>query len=148
MRGALAAAALAGALLLASCHGRTPALGSTGGRLAACPSSPNCVSSQGADARHAIAPLVTGGGDCAGAMDRLAAVIAAEPRARVVTHEAGYVRAEFTSRLFRFVDDLEAVCDPATGRVDVRSASRLGESDLGVNRARVERLRAALAAAR
>jgi uncharacterized protein (DUF1499 family) len=64
-----------------------------------------------------------------------------------LTHQTdGYVRAEATTRWLRFVDDVELWLDPATGLVHVRSASRLGRKDFGVNRARVEALRAAFLA--
>ena len=68
----------------------------------------------------------------------------AQPRAAVTVREAHYLRAEFTSRVLRFVDDVEFWLGEA-GLIHVRSASRLGHSDFGVNRARVEHLRAALA---
>jgi uncharacterized protein (DUF1499 family) len=70
--------------------------------------------------------------------------VASLPRARIVESGEGHLRAEVTSRLFRFVDDLELLLVPGTARIEVRSASRVGYSDLGVNRARVEALRAAL----
>lgn len=61
-------------------------------------------------------------------------------RARVTHEEPGYLRAEFTSRFFGFVDDVELVVDGVHGRIDFRSASRLGHSDWGVNRRRMERI--------
>lgn len=121
--------------------GRRPEqLGVEGGKLVSCPSSPNCVSSQAApdDGEHAIAalPLVEIG--------RIREVIEAMERVRIVEATETYLYAEFASRLFGFVDDVEFYRDVAAGVVHVRSASRLGRSDLGVNRQRVEVIRAQL----
>ena len=123
-------------------HPAAPALGSAGGRLALCPNTPNCVSSQAAasDAHHRVEPLAWTG-TRKEAQLRLRAVVEAMPRARVVAEEDGYLRAEFTSGLWKFVDDLELVLDAESHSIDVRSASRQGSNDLGVNRARVEELR-------
>lgn len=112
------------------------------GRLAPCPDSPNCVCSQADDARHAIAPLPLTGSPAA-SRARLLEILASEPRVRVVEQQERYLRAEFTSRLLRFVDDVEFLIGEQ--QIDVRSASRLGHSDLGVNRERVEHLRRRLA---
>jgi uncharacterized protein (DUF1499 family) len=106
--------------------------------LQACPSSPNCVSSQAADSSQQIAALPLKG-DLAHSRQRLLALLASQPRARVVSDENNYIHAEFTSRLLRFVDDVEFLLGPQA--IEVRSASRVGHSDLGVNRARVEQLR-------
>ena len=121
------------------------ALGAHGGRLAVCPDRPNCVSSQMSDPKHAVMPFrITG--DATAAMSRLAAVIEKQEGARIVTRRHDYLHAEYQSKLMGFVDDLELLADPAAHVIHVRSASRLGYSDLGVNRARVEALRAAFAA--
>ena len=111
-------------------------------RLAPCPSSPNCVSSQATDDAHRVAPIVFRG-DPAAALRRLRTVIEAMPRARIVEMTDSRLKAEFQSWLFRFVDDVDAIVDPGTGTIQVRSASRVGYSDLGVNRKRVEAIRAA-----
>jgi len=115
--------------------------------LPSCPPSPNCVCSQSdpADAQHAIAPLRYTG-DPAAALARLQAVIEALPRTRIVTAGDHYLHAECTSRLLRFVDDLECLVDPEASVIHLRSASRVGHSDLGVNRQRVETIRARFAA--
>ena len=123
--------------------GSTPAtLGVRDDRLGACPDRPNCVSSQVSDEGHAVKPFsVTGDADAA--MSRLAALIETQEGARIVTRRADYLHAEYQSKLMGFVDDLELLADRAAHVIHVRSASRLGYSDLGVNRARVEALRAA-----
>jgi uncharacterized protein (DUF1499 family) len=122
---------------------RRPAnLGVTGGRLARCRRSPNCVCSQAdaSDAEHTIAPIPFQG-------DAMAAVrraVEAMPRSTIVKQETNYLYAEFRSRLLGFVDDVEFFFDGAV--IQVRSASRLGRRDFGVNRNRVEQLRALIAA--
>jgi uncharacterized protein (DUF1499 family) len=112
--------------------------------LAPCPSSPNCVSSAAADAAHRIEPLAFAGPPAA-AMERLRATIAALPRARVVRFDDGGLHAEFTSWLLRFVDDVDCIVDADASVIHIRSASRVGYSDFGVNRKRVEQIRAAFA---
>lgn len=92
-----------------------------------------------------VAPLAMRG-DGPATLGRIRTIVEAMPGAKLVKTEPGYLRAEFTTRLMRFVDDVEFWYDPAAGVVQVRSASRLGESDLGVNRQRIEAVRAALAA--
>ena len=120
-------------------------LGVRDGRLAPCPDKPNCVSSQAADDGHAIKPLAYTG-DTAVAMARLAKVVAAAEGARIITQRPDYLHVEYQSKLMGFVDDVELQADSAAHVIHVRSASRLGHGDLGVNRARVEALRAAFAA--
>ena len=122
---------------------RPDTLGVTEGRLASCPSSPNCVSSRAEDPRHRIAPLAIDGPPDR-AMERLEEALSSIPRIAVVTREGDYLRAEATSGLFRFVDDLEFLLDRDEGVIHVRSASRAGHGDLGVNRRRMERIRQAL----
>jgi uncharacterized protein (DUF1499 family) len=75
-------------------------------------------------------------------MARLRAVIDRLPGARVVEQRDDYLYARFQTRLLRFVDDAEFWYDPAAQAIQVRSASRLGRKDFGVNRARVEAIRA------
>lgn len=117
-------------------------LGVTDGRLAACPNSPNCVSTQATDAQHKIEPYSYDGSP-EEAIERLKAAIATLPRIEIVTEEANYIHAEATSLLFRFVDDVEFYVNPGEKRIDFRSASRVGYSDLGANRSRMESIRQA-----
>jgi len=122
---------------------RPDSLGIKGGKLAPCKRSPNCVSSQAdpADREHYIAPIAFKGT----ALEAMAAArkaVESMERATVVRHEGGYLYAEFRSKLMRFVDDVEFAADGRSGQIHVRSASRLGRSDFGVNRGRVETLRA------
>jgi uncharacterized protein (DUF1499 family) len=127
-------------LLLAGCAAAAPKLGVTDGKLAPCPTSPNCVSSQSPDEEHRIEalPIRTTPEE---AMERLSEIIRAMPRARVVTESPTYLRAELTSRIFRWVDDVEAYVDADAKLIHLRSSSRKGYSDLGVNRGRIETIR-------
>lgn len=129
---------LALVLSLSACSGSAPDnLGISEGRLAPCPSSPNCVSSQ-ASGEHFIEPLAVKGSP-AQAQTLLKQVLLSEPGTKLVEESSNYLRAEFTSSLLRFVDDVEFLIDDQA--IAVRSASRLGYSDLGVNRKRIEHLR-------
>ncbi len=112
------------------------------GRLAPCPNKPNCVSSQAAasDKQHYIEAL-TYNGEPEQERQRLERAIAGMKRSRLVTREANYWRAEFKSALLRFVDDVEFLFDDNEKYIDVRSASRVGYSDIGVNRKRIEEIR-------
>lgn len=129
-------------LLLNGCGGQMPDnLGVTNNRLAPCPTSPNCVSSlDGEDAEYAIAPL-TYSGVLADARQRLLDVIQSMKRVTIITANERYIHAEFRSALFRFVDDVEFYFDDEQKIIHVRSASRVGHSDLGVNRKRIEAIR-------
>jgi uncharacterized protein (DUF1499 family) len=114
-------------------------LGVLDGRLAPCKRSPNCVSSQAhpSDAEHYIAPLAFHG-----SMRELRKALEVMPRSTVIREEGNYLYAEFRTRFMRYVDDVELYYVPHENLVHVRSASRLGRRDFGVNRERVERLRA------
>ena len=129
------------AVMMVGCSGNRHAqVGMTGGRLAACPASPNCVSSQSADPRHAIDPLRYEG-TAEKARELLIEAVARMKRARIVLADERYLHAEFTSALLRFVDDVDFLLDDGAKTIHVRSASRVGYSDLGVNRRRVEEIR-------
>lgn len=118
-------------------------LGVQDDRLAPCPASPNCILSQETDPAHRIAPL-TYQGDRSRAYENLLKILSVVPRTRIVSQTDNYIRVEFTSRLMGFVDDGEFYFPTEDGIIQVRSASRLGESDLGVNRTRMEQIRLAL----
>ena len=108
--------------------------------IAPCPDKPNCVSSLATDAQHFIEPLRFHG-DPGTAWSGLKAILQQQPRARIVEEQGDYLHAEFRSLVFRFVDDVVFVMQPEQGVIHVRSASRTGYSDLGVNRRRIERIR-------
>jgi uncharacterized protein (DUF1499 family) len=109
-------------------------------RLARCPDRPNCVSSLAEDAVHRVEPLPLDGKP-EQALKRLGEIIEAMPGATLGEVADGHLEARFRSRLFRFTDDLEMVVDAQAGVIHIRSASRVGYSDLGVNRRRVEAIR-------
>lgn len=114
-------------------------------RISDCPSSPNCVSSRAQDPEHRVDPIAVDVAPDA-AWEILRQTLAAEPRLRIVEErkDQWYLHAEATSLVFRFVDDVEFQLDPEQRLLHVRSASRVGHWDLGINRRRVERLREAL----
>ena len=128
-------------VMIAGCSGeRSSLIGVTGDKLRPCPDSPNCVSSQSSDPRHAIAPIRYEG-TAEEARELLIKVVLGMKRSRIVISENSYLHAEFTSAFFRFVDDVEFVLDDRKKLIHVRSASRVGYSDFGVNRKRVEEIR-------
>jgi uncharacterized protein (DUF1499 family) len=133
-------------LALAACSGSLGKVSPPGQQLAPCPSSPNCVSTEtpGTDAGHAM-NAVPFPDTPAAAQARAKAALLAEPRTVVTLEAAGYLRAEATSLLFRFVDDVEIVVDTTAHVFRFRSASRLGEGDMGVNRKRMTRVSERLA---
>lgn len=106
-------------------------------QLAPCPKSPNCVSTLAEDDSKRMEPLPLSG-SAVESVEAIKSVVESMGRAKVIVSEGGYIHAEFRSALFRFVDDVEFLADEAAGVVHFRSASRLGWSDLGVNRRRME----------
>ena len=124
---------------LTACAGEPPQnIGVQSGRLTACPESPNCVSSFESDAEHGIQPLQA-------SLRQVEQVLLGLDEANIVESVDGYLYAEFTSRLMRYVDDVEFLEDSTAGVIHVRSASRLGYTDLGANRNRIESIRGLLA---
>lgn len=131
--------------------GSRPAdIGVSNGRLK--PPSPtrNSVSSQAAlhpdqsQREYAdIKPLPVKAGAAARSLQALTAVLQSMPGIRVVEQRADYLHAEAETPWLKFVDDLEFWLDPARGVIELRSASRLGREDFGVNRQRIETIRAA-----
>jgi uncharacterized protein (DUF1499 family) len=105
-----------------------------------CPDTPNCVSSLALDAGHRVEPFVITG-DPAVALAHLKTALLKEKRISVTKEQGGYLHAEARSLVFRFVDDIELFLDVDSRVIHVRSASRTGHGDFGVNRRRVERIR-------
>jgi uncharacterized protein (DUF1499 family) len=127
--------------MTASDAAQPPTLGMKSERFRPCPDRPNCVSSEAEGPSARVEPLRFTGTPVA-AWERLKAAVGAVG-GRVEEEGEHYLRATFTSRVFRFVDDLECRLVPDAGIIHVRSASRVGFWDLGVNRRRVEALRQA-----
>jgi uncharacterized protein (DUF1499 family) len=137
----LVAFVLASLIVLAIRSRRSPPLGLVDGRLRSCPPVSNCVCTETGD----FPPLpVTG--SVAGAWERAKQIVRAMGGV-VDREEAGYLHATFTTRVFRFVDDLELRLDEPARVIHIRSAARVGQRDLGVNRRRVEELRRRYASA-
>ena len=118
----------------------SPVSGVTDGKFAPCPSSPNCVSSQSNEAAHFVEPLRYADTQ-PDARERLLAIIHSLPRTQVLTDKNNYIHVTFRSLIFRFIDDVEFYFSEGEKLVHVRSASRVGYSDLGTNRKRVEEIR-------
>ncbi len=137
---------LIAAFVMSGCSGDRPQTdsGFKDSRLAPCPTSPNCVSSQASIETQRVEPLRYKG-VAVEAKSRLLAVLKDMERAQTESADTNYIHAEFRSALFGFVDDVEFYFDPP-GVIQVRSASRVGYSDFGVNRKRVEVIRTRFAA--
>lgn len=130
---------------LFSCSGQRPSnLGVSDNQLAPCPPSPNCVSSDAADEAHKVRPL-TFTLPAEDAWEIAKQTVSAMPRTKIISASDDYLHAECSSAVFGFVDDLELHLRPDENIIAIRSASRMGHSDFGVNRDRVEKLRSAFA---
>ncbi len=138
--GLILIAAIVLRLLIPRLSPESGTLGVVDGKFAPCPDSPNCVSSFDTEAQHAIEPI-TFSTSAEAAQADLLAVLSSLPRAAVERSEPGYVQATFRSPLMGYIDDGEFLIDEAAGVIHVRMAARLGQSDLGANRQRVEKIR-------
>lgn len=114
----------------------TPQLGLTEGQFIACPNTPNCVSSQSTAEKKKV-NAIKGGKE---AFTRLSNHITADSTATVVSQNDTYLHAAYQTKRFGFIDDVELYLNGEI--IDIRSASRVGKSDFGANRKRVESLRA------
>ncbi len=123
---------------ITACSGTRPnQLGVNSGKLQGCPNSPNCVSSFANDEKHKIEPY-SFNISTETILTRLKEILKKDGKAKIITEETNYIYAEFTSSVFQFVDDVEFLIDPKESKLYFRSASRVGYSDLGVNRDRIE----------
>ncbi len=120
---------------------KAPTLGLVDGRLRVCPPTPNCVCSDHPAEASAVAPLRFRG-DPSSAWQRLKQAVVATG-GEIDVEQDGYLHARYVTRWLRFVDDVEFRLDQAGGLIHVRSASRVGHSDFGANRRRLEAIRAA-----
>ncbi|UZE94830.1 DUF1499 domain-containing protein [Alkalimarinus alittae] len=138
---------LLSATLLTACTGTRPVdIGILDNQLTPCPDSPNCVSSyeDKKDETHYIDALVIKGDNPQQAWSSLQSLIKQNSNAEIIKQDDHYIYAEYTSSIMRFVDDTEFLLDKENNRVQLRSASRLGHKDFGVNRERLEAIRAEL----
>ncbi len=128
-------------LMVSNCAaGRPPSSTDQDPGLADCPNRPNCVSSLADAEKNRVAPLAFSGSP-AEAAARLVSVLEQMKGSKIVSQTDTIIHAEFTSTVFRFVDDVDFRIDAARQRIDLRSASRVGYVDFGVNRRRVEEIR-------
>ncbi len=133
-----------GLAMLSFNSGTPPALGVTEGRLVPCPESPNCVSTQTDSEAHRLAPVSwpASQGD---ALAKIKEVVGDNfARASLIDESSDYLRYEFRSLIFRFVDDVEFYFDQDARLIHFRSASRVGHSDLGANKSRMQKIVGAL----
>ena len=126
-----------------SCSGKKPIdTGIKDGKLSLCPATPNCVCSQcpKEDKLHYIQPFIYQQ-SLKKAYETLIKTIESDRSAKIKIKDSNYIYIEYTSKIFRFVDDVEFYFPPDEKMIHVRSASRIGRTDLGVNRKRIEKLR-------
>lgn len=117
-------------------------LGVKDGKLAPCPNKPNCVSTQSTDEKNKMESYSYSGTE-GEALAKLKEILSNRKRTKIVKEEENYIRAEETSKLLKFVDDIEFYLDGQSKTVHFRSASRTGYSDLGVNKKRMEEIKEA-----
>ncbi len=131
--------ALTALVMLGACAGsRPPHAGES--ELALCPDTPNCVSSRAKDDQHHMEPIrFEGTPDTA--MERLIRVVQSMKRTKIIRQDSLYLYVEYRTALWRFVDDVEFVIEPKLQTIHFRSASRIGKSDLGVNRKRMKEVK-------
>lgn len=130
--------------LLVGCSGTRPVdIGVINGQLTACPDSPNCVSSFESedDQTHYITPYAINSPDPLTTWKRLESIVKQNQSAEIITLDGHYLYAEFTSDIMGFVDDTEFMLNTESNSIHLRSASRLGYRDFGVNRERLEAIR-------
>jgi uncharacterized protein (DUF1499 family) len=134
---------LTGLLFLTGCSATVPKLGIENGQLAQCPASPNCVNSQAKDQKHFIEPIRISGTPSE-ARNHILKILKELNRSKIIAAEDNYIRAEFSSKVFGFVDDVEFYFPDTKSTktiIHVRSAARVGYWDFGVNRKRIEQIR-------
>ena len=132
--------------LLTGCSSTSPELGLLNNQLSSCPDKPNCVSSFATDKAHYIEPIQHTG-QALDIKNEILSILKNMPNSVTTQTQDNYVRAEFTSSVFRFVDDVEFYfpdTETSITTIHIRSASRVGYSDLGVNQERVEQIRSQL----
>ena len=130
-------------IILTGCSGKMPELGVNNGHLMECPQTPNCVNRQAKDSEHLIQPILFIG-TSKEAQTRLLKILNKWKHTKITVTQDNYIRAEFVSKVFRFVDDVEFYFPETEEKettIHIRSASRVGYSDFGVNRKRIEQIR-------
>lgn len=129
-------------ILLAGCTGVTPELGIKNSELRKCPATPNCVNSQATEKQHAIEPIIVRQ-TITEAKTHLVQILKSLKKCKITRVKNDYIRAEFSSSIFGFTDDVEFYFQDMNSNkiiIHVRSASRIGRSDFDVNRKRIEQI--------
>ena len=114
-------------------------IGIVNGKLHPCPKSPNCVSTQAIDEKQKMEPM-NYSGDLKDAKAKIIDIINSLKRSKIITNEENYIHIEFRTATFRFVDDVEFLFDDKEKVIHFRSRARMGYSDMGVNRKRMEEI--------
>lgn len=114
-------------------------IGIVDGKLHPCPKSPNCVSTQAIDEKQKIEPIKYSG-SLEDAKGKILSIINSLKRSKIITNEENYIHIEFRTATFRFVDDVEFLFDDKEKIIHFRSRARMGYSDMGVNRKRMEEI--------
>lgn len=127
-------------LITLNCSGTRPDSVNLESKLSSCPNTPNCVSTFSTDTTHQIKPLKYEN-DANSAMEKLVSIINSIERTEIINKSNTYLYVEFKSKFWKFIDDVEFLFDVDNKTINFRSASRLGKSDLGVNRKRMEDIR-------
>jgi len=114
-------------------------IGIVDGRFYPCPNTPNCVSTQAKGKEHKIEPIQYSG-TLNEAKEKIIQIINSLKRSKIITNKENYIHAEFRTATFRFVDDVEFLFEDNEKVIHFRSRARLGYSDMGVNRKRMEKI--------
>ena len=114
-------------------------IGIVDGKLHPCPKSPNCVSTQAIDEKHKIEPI-NYSGSLKDAKTKIMSIINSLKRFKIITNEENYIHIEFRTATFKFIDDVEFLFDDKEKVIHFRSRARMGYSDMGVNRKRMEEI--------
>ncbi len=115
-------------------------IGIVNGKLYPCPKSPNCVSTQAIDEKQRIEPI-NYSGSLEDAKAKIIGIVSSIKRHKIITNEENYIHIEFRTATFRFVDDVEFLFDDKEKVIHFRSRARMGYSDMGVNRKRMEKVK-------
>ncbi len=115
-------------------------IGIVDGKLHPCPKTPNCVSTLAFDEKHKIEPI-SYSGSLKDAKTKILSIINSLKRFKIITNEENYIHIEFRTATFKFIDDVEFLFDDKEKVIHFRSRARMGYSDMGVNRKRMEKIK-------
>ncbi|MBY9009462.1 MAG: DUF1499 domain-containing protein [Candidatus Lokiarchaeota archaeon] len=115
-------------------------IGIVDGNFYPCPNSPNCVSTQAKDDKHKIDPIQYSG-SLSEVKTKIVKILDSLTRSKIITNKENYIHVEFRTATFKFVDDVEFLFDDSEKIIHFRSRARMGYSDMGVNRKRMEIIR-------